>query len=1040
MSFNDFSYFNLYPTMRIAYIIFSILLFSSGVSSQFRFRHITVNEGLSQNSVHAIFQDREGFLWFGTQDGLNRFDGISFKVFKHSNEDSTTISDNYILAITEDRNNNLWIATRNGANRFDKTTEIFHRYYFPEMYEYEFHQTIQEIIVDNDGNIVMILPNGLYSFSPQDNFSSPSLLYPFRKKHEGVKVVHDSRSNFWMISADGIFCIRRNQKEIFYSFEKPIQGGGSLALRDSSLWIAQEEKLMTFSLSSRTFRQFPLHNQEKKVIQSLYVDSQQRLWVTTERKVIVLTEISYSNFQQTILQRNEGDKFGLNDEVVQCIREDRAGLFWFGTMHGGVNVYDPLQSQFKTIDESMLKTLPTVWAICEDSRKIFWFGTSSGLVKATRKDTSRLVTSYPSIKDAFTSFEIVPLNNASTQISTIVEDDEHQLWLGIRGNGVLRYDVEKKTSQHFLHSENDTNSLANNSILSTRKMSNGDILICTFNGISIFDRKKNSFRNIYLRKYDSSIVNYCIDVYEGKDSTMWISTTTGMARYDVKNNSMKIFQHKDNIKQGLSYNIVTSFFEDDKNQLWIATLGSGLNLYNGQNDTFEYFSSVQGLANDVVYGMCADKNNNVWLSTNEGISRFNTGTKTFTNFGIEEGLQFKEFGLNSFFQNANGEIFFGGVGGVVAFHSDSISENRFVPPIVLSDLKINYTSLGRTSSSLISGSHTIPKEIHLSYLEKTLTLEFVALNFRNSQKNKYQYKLEGFDDNWISPEQNLRVAHYTSLPSGEFTFVVKAANNSGVWNNDGLKIKIIVFPPFWLSWWFLSMMSVFVLGTVVISVRSYSHKKLRRKLQELETQQKIQTERERISRDLHDNVGSQLVNIISGLDIANRFSETSKEKTKSLLSSLQEDARTSMSLLRQTIWALKTNALTLEQFSDELENYVQKQCSYHEEIVFHFGRNFSHSIILSPIQVLNLFRITQEAVTNTFKYAKAKNIFLSLTISENNQLTLSIKDDGVGLQESGNDSFAGNGMMNMERRAKELSGEFQCVNENGVLIEVRIPV
>jgi|GEM_PF-1396717 signal transduction histidine kinase/ligand-binding sensor domain-containing protein len=1028
--------------MRIIFsLLITFLVFVSEMfPQQFRFRHLTTNEGLSQNSVHTIHQDKEGFLWFGTQDGVNRFDGISFKIFKHSNRDSTSISDNYILCIAEDSCGNLWFGTRNGANRFDKKTETFHRYYFPDLFDFSFHQNIQVIVVDRDGNVLMMLPGVLYSFSPTDTFATPTLMTSFSNENYGIQILQDAKKNFWITLASGIVCLNSAREKHFFPFPKPMLSGGFIVARNDHLLISAEEKLLSFSLLSKTFSSVPLENESKNFLSSLFVDSHKRIWATTGRKIFLLSEISPSQFQQTIIMRNENDKFSLSDETAQCVFEDNAGLFWFGTMHGGVNVYDPLQSQFKTIDESLLKTFPTVWAICEDSRKIFWFGTSGGLVKAVRRDTSNLVTSYHSFEDAFRSLEIIPRNELSHQITAIAEDDEHQLWLGMGGNGVIRYHVEQNTFQHFVHSEKDTNSLTSNSVLSIKKISDGSIWVCTFNGISVFEQHRKSFRNLYVKNYDSSMVNYTLSIYEDAENNIWIVTSSGVARYNVRNNSMKIFRHQENAREGLSYNIVTSCLEDDNNNLWIATLGGGVNVYNKKNETMEYFSSEDGLSNDVVYGICRGKKNILWFSTNDGLSRFHTETKTFTNFGMEEGLRLKEFALNSFFQNASGEIFFGGVGGVVAFHSDSVEENTFVPPIVLSDLKINYKSVGEMSSSLVRGSFTIPEEIHLSYLEKTLTLQFVALNFRNAERNQYQYKLEGFDDNWIVPERNSRIAHYTSLPSGEFTFIVKASNNSGVWNNEGLRIKIMVFPPFWESWWFRSLMSVVIIGTVVYSVRSYSNRNLRKKLQALEMHQKIQTERERISRDLHDNVGSQLVNIISGLDIANRFSETSKEKTRTLLSSLKEDARTSMALLRQTIWALKTNALTLEQFSVELEHYVQKQCSYHEEIAFHSEKKFSQTIILTPIQVLNLFRITQEAITNTLKYANAKNIFLLLSLSEQNELLLSIQDDGIGFQENVSEMFGGNGLMNMERRAKELGGTFRCVNEKGITVEITLPL
>jgi len=1006
--------------------------------SQFRFKHLTTNEGLSQNSVYAIHQDKEGFLWFGTQDGLNRFDGIGFKIFKHRNDDTTSVSDSYILSIAEDENGNLWIGTRNGVNRFNKSTGKNRRYFFPEIFDNDFHQTVQEVFLDNEGDVVMILQDGMYSFSHKDNFELKKHIIKLSKDNPGLKVVQDAQNNYWVSRYRGISCITPNGKERYYPYPNDFQSGGFMVLRKNELWISEEERLLKFSLITTTFQQFSLRNEKNNSVRVLSVDSRQRIWVTTNERVILLTEESGGQFRQTDIKYKEEDDFGLSDKTVQSIYEDNAGLIWFGTIHGGVNIYDPLQSHFKTINETMLKSLLPVWTICEDSRKRLWFGTSGGLVRAIRRDTLKPITSYDALEEAFISFETLPIEELSTQISAIVEDNEHHLWLGVRGNGVVRYDARENKIHHYVHSENDTQGLANNSILSLRKTSNGDIWICTFNGVSIVRASDKTFHNLSPRDYDTTLSNYVIDVYEASDGMMWLSTGMGLLRYDKKNNSLESLQHRENDNRSLSYHIVTTCIKDEKN-LWVATLGGGLNQFDKNSESFSHFTVAEGLQNDVLYGMVKDERGNLWFSTNEGISKFGTESKKVTNFGIEEGLRFKEFALNSFFKTSDGEMFFGGVGGVVVFHPDSVQENTFPPPIVLSDIKINYQSIDSSRSSLVHGSISIPKEIHLTYMEKSLTLEFVALNYRNSKMNSYQYKLEGFDEHWIIPERNLRVAHYTNLPSGEFTFIVRAANNSGVWNEQGLRIKIIVFPPFWLTWWFISLMSVAGLASIVVVVRSYSHRKLRRKLQELELQQKIQTERERISRDLHDNVGSQLVNIIAGLEIAEKYSSGSEQKSKALLESLKDDARTSMTQLRQTIWALKTQTMTLQQFADELEKYAWKQFSYQEAIRLEMIKQFDETITLSPIQVLHLFRITQEALTNCLKHSKASRVTLSLSTTSGT-LSLSVRDDGRGFPELQTTPMNGNGRMNMERRVQELGGTFTCVNKNGVTVNIEIPL
>jgi len=1023
---------------KITFFLFLFFLYALPfLHAQVRYKHFTTAEGLSQNCIYAIFQDKDGFLWFGTQEGLNRFDGISFKAFKHNNDDTTSISDDYILSISEDRNGDLWIGTRNGANRFDKTTETFQRFFFPELFALKYHQSISRIEADSHNNIFMGLPNGVYKFSPFDNYRSKQRVFTLPGVENYNSLLIDPLDNLLIAAQSNFFQLNASlQKSEFpYPAKLEIQ---MLRLRKNKIWFAANNSLWTFDLTSKKIEQFILHSLTQKNITALYVDRTQRIWIGSNNEIILLEEISPAQYRETKLARNKDDSQNINDERVISIFEDRSGLTWFGTLFHGLYMYDPLQTQFKTIDESILKINPPVWSVCEDSIKIIWFATSKGLLKGIRKDTARPITSYRSIDEAFASIEKIPQKELAGHISAVIEDNEKQLWIGTGANGVFRFNVEKNSLQHFARSLNDTTLLAGNAVLCIRKSSQGDIWIGTTTGFTVISSKHKKSKNFLLTSFHPSAGNYVMNFFEDSKGGMWILTSNGVFRYDLQNNSMEFFSHSDERRQSLSYNITTAGIEDASKNIWIATFGGGLNLLNKKNNSFTHFSTVNGLPNNVIYGILCDKKRNLWLSTNEGLSRFNIDTKTFTNFSIEEGLEFNEFAINAYMQNKNGEMFFGGVGGIVAFNPDRLIENRFVPPVVINDLKINYKHVGKNRLTAVKGTLAAPQEIHLSYLEKTVTLEFAALNFRDAIKNKYKYKLEGFDDNWIVPESNLRVAHYTSLPSGNFTFVVKAANNSGVWNETGLRIKIIVSPPFWLAWWFISILSALVLGTVFYSVRFFAQRKLRRQLRELEMQNKIQQERERISRDLHDNVGSQLVNIISGLDIAGRFSETSKEKAQSLLVSLREDARSSMAQLRQTIWALKTNEMTIEQFCDDLEINTRKQFQYHDEALLHCTKNIYSAFSLSPIQIVNLFRITQEAITNSLKYSNARHVFLSLE-EEPSALKISIHDDGNGFQNKDCDLLTGNGLLNMERRVKELGGTFTCTSSGGVLIEIKIP-
>lgn len=385
-------------------------------------------------------------------------------------------------------------------------------------------------------------------------------------------------------------------------------------------------------------------------------------------------------------------------------------------------------------------------------------------------------------------------------------------------------------------------------------------------------------------------------------------------------------------------------------------------------------------------------------------------------------------------------MFFGGIGGAVVFTPENIVPAVHPSAPVVSDIRINYESISPEDPVVTLGTITSPQEIHLTYEQQALSIDFTSLDFRFPEKTSYAYRLKGFYDHWVYPADNQLTAHYTHLPSGEYSFEVMTSTQKGEWGKNALCVRIVVHPPFWRTWWFMLFSSFSVMGLFYSGVRYVSQRKLKQQLHEIELQQKVTAERERISRDLHDSTGSNIAGIISGLNLAERYLETSKPKTKKMLQSLTNEARAGMSQLRETIIALKTVDMGLDDFADSVNDLMTKQLQLRKKIAFQLTRKYPAGLMLSSIQGLHLMRIIEESVTNALNHSSAKNIEIRIE-KRNDRLIVQLHNDGKKKKQKNTPVFHGNGIPNMKRRADEIGAEFSfdCDEQSGSLMTVSLP-
>ncbi|GAB4340468.1 MAG: hypothetical protein OHK0038_19980 [Flammeovirgaceae bacterium] len=839
------------------------------------FRHLSLREGLSQSTVHNVIQDYEGFLWISTSDGLNRYDGTNFKVYRHFPEDSTTIPNGIIYALLEDSNKTLWIGTYGGGMAiFDKKTE----------------KAIRFTHNPND------------SLSLSDNHVSAFL--------------EDKKGNFWVATWGGGLNLMNRKNNTFKHFKNQQNNPESISSniiktlyedKQGNLWIGTYGGgLCLMNTEKGTFKTFKPNPADKTSLPNAYIfaiyeDKQNNLWIGTDGGGICLMDRENGTFKS--YQQDLSHSQGLSNNRIRAIFEDSKGNFWIGTHGSGLDLFDRKTGNFyhyfKKNDESYSLSDNSVRCIFEDNQQNVWIGTWSGGLNQLDYKTSYFLR----IEGTY-AYNWIGNNPNSLNFSVIrgmCEDKEGNLWIGTEGGGLNYMNRKTNLFKHYIEDKNNPNSIGSNRIWDVLEDEKGNLWIATDGGgLNYFDVKNNRFTK-YLpnpQKPKESIGSNrmgCLMI--DSQGFLWIGTDNGVSILDRKKMKFETFRNDENDHESLGHNDIGCLLEDSQKNIWIGTEGGGLNLFipqtkkfrryqsqkkngfsisndkiydifedkstgifwvatdiglnafNPKTEKFYHLNTNDGLPNNVIYGILPDKNGNLWLSTNKGLSRFsapksieeliylkksNLISDRFKNYEVKDGLLNDEFSHNSNCILSTGELAFGGVNGVNIFHPDSIKGNPHVPVVHLLNLKINNTTVAIGQKSLLKQDLRYTKQLRLNSKQNNILIEYVAINFTLSERNQYAYILEEYDKNW-KYVNNRQIAEYTNLPPGTYTFKVKASNNDGVWNETPTTLEIIITPPFWQTWWFriaATLMTIF-LGVIIYKWRVRDLKRQKHILEEL---------------------------------------------------------------------------------------------------------------------------------------------------------------------------------------------------------------
>jgi signal transduction histidine kinase/ligand-binding sensor domain-containing protein/CheY-like chemotaxis protein len=744
----------------------------------YRFDGYTVKEyrreahninSLIHNNVNCIYEGKDGFIWIGTWGGLTKFDPAmqSFTHYKHDPKNLKSISNNDIRAIEEDKDGNLWVGTFGGGiNRLRKATNVFDSYQYSSKKRNSISSNYINVIRrDISGNLWIGTRRGINKLDPRKLIFTP--FQNIDSKNEGQQwgnvssILEDAKGNIWFGTIGGGLFKLNGKNGIMQNYQHDIKNKQTLS---------------------------------SNYINSLSLEDNQHLWVATSEGINILSidteEIQY-------VQNNPNNPSSLLNNDVRHLLREQSGVIFIVTAEG-INLYSKLGGRFKKFQKNPneLESLSSNAINCflESSDGLIWIGTRDGL---NRFDRSTL---------RFQQFQMASSDKnelVSNEIKSMLIDQKGRFWIGT-SNGLNLFDPNSKNVKVFRFDRFNENSL-NNEIISLTETRNGEIWAGIRKGLVKFNPDSGSFKLFKpdLTVSENQISNSVYVIKEDLFGKLWIGTLGGgLSNFNRETGKFRTFRNNPNDTLSLSNNSVISIHEDQFGFFWVGTFGGGLNKMDRNTGKFINYSARNGLPQDMIYSIEEDKSGNLWMSTNAGLVKFNTKLKTFRNYDILDGLQSNEFSIGAAKRLKSGELIFGGIAGFNLFKPDIINENNYIPPTVITEFKV------LNKPFPLKGN-----QVELKYNQNFFTFEFSSLSYALSDKNQFAYKLEGFDDDWIYCGSR-RINSYSNLSPGEYVFHVKSSNSDGLWDEKGVQITIVIDRPFWLTWWFIGL--CILIGTTLI--------------------------------------------------------------------------------------------------------------------------------------------------------------------------------------------------------------------------------